>query len=210
MEFKEKVLQVLKTKAKSLGFNEKELAGVLESLLVNLAEDSKDEEINTAVENILPFLKVSQSATNRIVNAEKAKLKKPESVNSTTTESTEEKPTEEDEPAWFKNYRQQTDARIQQLLNEKTMETRREVYSKQLEGLSEKHKKIKLMDFERLSFKDDEDFTSYIEEQKPLIEELIQDTSNDNLGRMRQPFAGNATHSGSKPSEEQLLKVFGK
>lgn len=210
MEFKEKVLQVLKTKAKSLGFNEKELAGVLESLLVNLAEDSKDEEINTAVENILPFLKVSQSATNRIVNAEKAKLKKTESVNTTTTESTEEKPTEDDEPAWFKNYRQQTDARIQQLLNEKTMETRREVYSKQLEGLSEKHKKIKLMDFERLSFKDDEDFTSYIEEQKPLIEELIQDTSNDNLGRMRQPFAGNATHPGSKPSEEQLLKVFGK
>lgn len=210
MDFKEKVLQVLKTKAKALGFNEKELDGVLTALLVNLNEDTKDEEIGLAVDNILPFLKVSQSATNRIVNAEKAKLKT-ESVESTKTESKESKTTEdEDEPAWFKQYRKMNDERIQSLLNEKTTETRREIYSKQLEGLSDKHKEIKLMDFERLSFKDDEDFTSYIEEQKPLIDGLIQDTSDDTLGRMRKPFGGNVNHTGAKPSDEQLMKVFGK
>lgn len=211
MDFKEKVLQALKTKAKSLGFNEKELTGVLTALLANLEEDAEDGAIDTAVDNILPFLKVSQSATNRIVNAEKAKLKT-ESVQSTNTESTTTETTDKDdeEPAWFKQYRKMNDERIQSLLNEKTTETRREIYSKQLEGLSDKHKKIKLMDFERLSFKDDEDFTSYIEEQKPLIDELIQDTSDDTLGRMRKPFGGNVNHTGAKPSDEQLMKVFGK
>ena len=68
-----KVLSVLKTKVKALGFSRSELKGVAASIADNLdlKDDASDEEIDSAiddaVEDAMPFLKISQSAAQRAI-----------------------------------------------------------------------------------------------------------------------------------------------
>ena len=71
------VIQVLKPKAISLGFSKEELEVVANQIKATLPENATDEQIDAAVEAAIPYLKVSQTAVNRIVNAAKDKEKSP-------------------------------------------------------------------------------------------------------------------------------------
>ena len=74
-----KVLTVLKTKAKQLGFSYQELKSVAAKIADNLEleDDASDEDVNSAIENAvddaMEFLSVSQSAAQRAIANYKAK-----------------------------------------------------------------------------------------------------------------------------------------
>ena len=74
-----KVLTVLKTKAKQLGFSYQELKSVAAKIANNLEleDDASDEDVNSAIENAvddaMEFLSVSQSAAQRAIANYKAK-----------------------------------------------------------------------------------------------------------------------------------------
>ena len=74
-----KVLSVLRTKAKQLGLNYKELKGVAAKIADNLEleENASDEDVNSAIEDAvdeaMTFLSVSQSAAQRAIANYKAK-----------------------------------------------------------------------------------------------------------------------------------------
>lgn len=74
-----KVLNVLKTKAKQLGFSRSELKGIAEKISDNLdvAEDASEEDedsaINEAVDDAMEFLNYSQSAAQRAISNFKKK-----------------------------------------------------------------------------------------------------------------------------------------
>ena len=74
-----KVLSVLKTKGKQLGFSYQELKGVAAKIADNLEleDDASDEDVASAVENAvddaMEFLSVSQSAAQRAIANYKAK-----------------------------------------------------------------------------------------------------------------------------------------
>lgn len=74
-----KVLTVLKTKAKQLGFSYQELKSVAAKIAGNLEleDDASDEDVNSAIENAvddaMEFLSVSQSAAQRAIANYKAK-----------------------------------------------------------------------------------------------------------------------------------------
>lgn len=66
------VLSFLKPKAKELGFTKEELEAIAVSISSHLTdEEPSTEVINAEIDAVMPFLKVSQTAVNRIVNARK-------------------------------------------------------------------------------------------------------------------------------------------
>lgn len=76
-----KVLKVLKTKAKALGFNYKELKGIAAKIADNLdlEDDASDEDVTSAIDDAvdeaMEYLSVSQSAAQRVIADYKAKHK---------------------------------------------------------------------------------------------------------------------------------------
>ena len=74
MDRKQQVFLKLKPRVKALGFNRKELMGIAAQIADNLssADDASDDEdvnaeIDEKIEAVLPFLQVSQSYANRMV-----------------------------------------------------------------------------------------------------------------------------------------------
>ena len=78
------VLELLKTKASSLGFNKEELEGAAATIAGNLgvSEEATDEELNAAAEKAvavyLPILELSQKNANRIIQKNKEDREKAE------------------------------------------------------------------------------------------------------------------------------------
>lgn len=80
MDRKQKVLLMLKPKVKQFGFNKKELQGIAAKIADNLtsADDASDEDVNAEIEEkidaVLPYLQVSQSYANRLVEDARKRL----------------------------------------------------------------------------------------------------------------------------------------
>lgn len=193
----------MKPKTASLGFNERELEGVAATLAGNLKEDATEEQIDAEIEKILPLLKVSQSAVNRIVNAEKEKLIPPTPApaagtipvpqQGAPTQQTQTPPAGEAEPAWFKTYREEQERKFRELTEAKTKENRRVTFEAMLKELRPKQKEAMLKDFDRISFKDDADFEAYRAEKQVSIDEIVQELANEGLSKLTPPQGGGST-----------------
>lgn len=195
---KTKVLQRLKPKSASLGFSQTELDGVAATLAGNLTEDANDEQIDSEIEKVLPFLRMSQSMATRVINAEKEKSKKQE-----PTPGSDKKPTDDDEmPAWYKKEKEEQKALIDSLLNANKSKDRKAAFELKLEGLLPKQKEAKLKDFDRISFKDDEDFNSYITEQDEVLKGIKQELADKGLETIVPPGSGGK----SSTDEEAFIK----
>ena len=211
---KTKVLSLLKPKTASLGFTTEELDGVAENIARTLKEDATEEQINQAIESVLPFLQMSQKAVTRIVNAKEEKSKKERDEEARKKAEDEEAAkkakekggggTEDEEPAWFKTFREQQDARFAAIDKEKVSVKRIAVFEEIVKDLPEKQKASELSTFKRLvsTFKDDEDFNSYMEEKKTSIGEMVQENANLGLSGLTKP-GGGSTKLGDKPASEE-------
>lgn len=186
MEVKELILKGLKTKCASFGFNESELKSVAETLSNNLSEeDAKDEEkINAQIEAVIPFLKVGQQQANRIVtqskkNDDEAKKKAEEDAKKKAEEEKAKKHADE-EPEYFKKYREMMEGRLKQLEDEKISNSRKTKLESLLKDsgiFGERAMKT----FSRMSFKDDDDFESFLEDTKKDLETYTKDKSQASL-----------------------------
>ena len=73
MDRKQQVLLKLKPKVKAFGFNKKEVMGIAARIADNLTstDDASDEDVNAeieaAIDAVLPYLQVSQSFANRVI-----------------------------------------------------------------------------------------------------------------------------------------------
>lgn len=185
---KTKVLQRLKPKTASLGFSQTELDGVAESISGNLTDESTEEQIESAIDAILPFLKVSQSLATRVINAKKEELEK--QYNKKEPDKGSPDKDDKGEPEWFKSYREKTEKEIADLKFVGVAKSRKDLFEATLEGLPEKQKLSKLRDFDRIQFKDDADFTGYLEEQKEVVKDIKQELSESGLESIEIPGSG--------------------
>ncbi|MFV0536830.1 MAG: hypothetical protein ACK5M3_05580 [Dysgonomonas sp.] len=205
---KTKVLALLKPKAKPLGFTEEELDGVAANLAGNLTDQSTDEQINTAIDSVIPFLKVSQTAVNRIVNAQKPK---PDPSKPTDPPTDPIKPAggNDDEPSWFKAYREAQEKRIEQLESKNIGEQRRSIFEAKLEGLLPKQKEDMLDDFNLISpsFKTDEEFNAYLLRKEGRISEIKQELADEGLAKMAPPKGGGQTKSEEDEFAELMTDI---
>lgn len=202
----QKVLATLKPKTTSLGFTKEELEGVAQSIAANLTDETTEEQIASAVESVIPFLKVSQSVATRVINAAKKKETHPKETEDVDDDAKSKVSTKNEEPEWFKAYREQNDKKLSALIEGKTLETRKALFSKKLEGLTDQQKERKLKDFDRMSFADDDDFTSYLSEVEEAVKDEVQMNSNQELGNFGQPFRGRKTKA--EISDDEISEVI--
>ena len=200
---KTKVLQALKPKAASLGFNNEELEGFAAAIAQNLASDATDETISTQIEAFLPFLKLSQSAVNRIVNADKAKTQKErEEAEAKTKEEAEKKAKEAEEaekgknkPEWekaievlTKNQAELTQS-IKSFLGEQTSKTLSEKLSETLKAKNIPDWYTTPATAGRV-FKDETEMTSFAETLGNSWETAKQDLANKGFNETTPPETG--------------------
>lgn len=113
---KEKILSMLKTKYSDLGFSKQVLDGVAAYLAKTVTEEAQIEAVVTDVE---PILRTLQSDTDRMrtelnsVKTQNEDLKK--KIESTTKQDDTKK---EEEPEWFKAYKEQQESRFNQIKQE--------------------------------------------------------------------------------------------
>lgn len=144
MDRKQQVFVKLKLKAKALGFNSKELKGIAAKIADNLEsqEDASEEDVNAEIdekiEAVLPYLTFGQSQANRLLDEWKKNHPEAEAdddqddntPDDTPKPASKKKPQDkeenkDEEPAWFKTYREQQEARFAALEGEKVAESRK-------------------------------------------------------------------------------------
>lgn len=187
---KTKVFAKLKPKAVSLGFTEMELQGVAARIADNLnSEDATDEDIDAQVDAVIPFLSLGQTMATRVIN--KTKPIKPVETDPDKEDKSgsQTPPTAEDEPSWFKNYRETQEKRIAAIENEKVSTSRHS----QLEAIVKDAGAFgvkTLKDFSRMNFESDDAFNEYLEDTRADAQVFKQEGANNALANMGKPAGG--------------------
>ena len=183
----EKILAGLKTKFPGVD------SKILERIAKKKAETTtKEEEVKTVVDGVTFQSILESEGDRRADEAQKTAVtnyeKKYKLKDGKPTEP-QEPPhkTNTDEPpqggAWEQvmeklNKMEQTNNELQQRLNgfetEKLGNQRKQKFEALFEGASDKLKERYMRNYDRLSFKDDEDFNGWLDTQKPFIDEDIK------------------------------------
>lgn len=221
MDRKQQVLLKLKPKVKAFGFNKKELMSVAAKIADNLtsADDASDEDVNaeidTQIDAVLPYLQVSQSFANRVIEENRKKNDDDdetddddddESSNTTNRQpgsnkkNPKDKGKSDEEPAWFKAYREQQDARFAAIEGEKTTTSRKAKLEAVLKDSGTFGTRT-LKSFGKMSFENDEEFEKFLSEVTEDLKTYNQERADAGLSTMGTPPAA----GGGKPKESEVI-----
>ena len=198
---KEKILQALKTKYKSLGFGDKAFDGVATFLAITVTEETA---IETAIAGVEPLLKSFQSdADTRVTSAvAKAKAEKEPGEGGSSKEPKEPKKEGDDIAAIVAAAVKSAIEPIQQELSgfkgQKTFETRKQALETRLKDAPEVYRNTVLEDFPSVNsgLKSEEDFNTYLENKAAKAAEVAQSLADQGLGANRKPFVATTTKEG--------------
>lgn len=219
MDRKQQVLLRLKPKVKAFGFNKKELMSVAAKIADNLTptDDASDEDVNaeidTAIDAVLPYLQVSQSFANRVIEENRKKNDDDEtddddddeSSNSTNRQpgSNKKKPQNkgknDDAPEWAKGLVQTVQIlndEIAALKGEKVTTTRREKLESLLKDAGTFGTRT-LKSFNKMKFENDEEFEEFYSEVEEDLKSYNQERADAGLSSL-----GNPPGAGSKKQEK--------
>lgn len=212
---KTRVLNILKPKIKDLGFKEEDLAEAIESIANGLNPEATDEDIEAKVNLVVPFLKVSQKAVTRIVNATPKPTPTPTPQPQPQPQPS---PTPEDPFEKFKAWQEEQDKKhkeeidtlkkqVTDLTAKDLLKNRTAKFTELLANLPEKQKASQLKDFNRVAgtFKDDAEFDAYIAEKKTDIEGLVQEMTD--AGMVQTPPGGGTGGSGDKNEFAEAIEA---
>lgn len=218
MNIQDLVFSILKPKVASLGFNAKEVKGIAAAIADNLdiAENATEEEatsrINESVGAIIPILQIGQSQSNRLLDAYKAAhpIKK-EGDGDGDGEGGKKNDGSNNEPSNKQND-EQTKLMAQMMETMKAMQSELNNLKTTNITTSRKAKLEALVkdkgafgsrivkNFERMSFKDEEEFDAFMEEVKEDVTAYDKERSEAGLGTM----GGKPNPQGGSGSEDKL------
>ncbi len=210
-----KVLETLKTNKdiKALGFSRKELKGIAANVADKLelkddaTDDDVDEAVSDAIDNVLPFLKFTQSAVDRQVQEYKNSHPKDddddnddddepkEPVNKKPSKNRKDGGDDDDKSALneLKALFEQSFSKLTERMDAYEIKSkasnRRAKVEKMLKDTG-KFGERKLRAFSRMSFEDEESFEDYLDELQEEIDEENQERSNKGLETLGNPPAG--------------------
>lgn len=227
MDRKQKVLLMLKPKVKAFGFNKKELQGIAAKIADNLTstDDASDEDVNAEIEEkidaVLPYLQVSQSYANRLVEDARKKndddepdddddddepiqkgKRQPGSKSNKTN-----KDEKDDAPAWAKGLADIAEAvkalsgEIATLKGEKVTTTRKTKLTELLKDSGSYGNRI-LKSFDRMKFETDEEFDDFYSEVEEDLKAYNQERADAGLATLGNPPA--AGGKGGKKEDEVI------
>lgn len=220
-----KVLEMLKTNKdiKALGFSRKELKGIAANVAdkLKLEEDATDEDVSEAISNaiddVLPLLKLTQSAVDRQVQDYKRSIEDDDDDDDDDKEPNRRSPSQKNPKskkdsddadsatlAALKELTQVVTAlqgEVNTLKTGNTTNSRRAKVEKLLTDTG-KFGERQLKAFSRMSFKDEEEFEEYLEDLKEDIEAENQERADRGLGKL-----GNipAPDKNQNNKEEELM-----
>lgn len=220
MDLKKKVFLKLKTGAQAFGYKRDELMSVAAHIADNLkldenaSEEDVEDAVDAAVSSCIPFLKYGQSMATRVINDSKSKddhddddddddddnSQKPSPKKSSKTISTPKDET----PAWVKELQKSVEtlaSQVETMKGEKVTTGRKERLSKLLADTGT-YGEAALKNFERMSFKDDDDFDDYFTSVEEDLAKFKQQMADSGLAHLTNP----PTPKQDKPKGED--KVF--
>lgn len=221
MDRKQQVLLRLKPKVKAFGFNKKELMSVAAKIAGNLtsADDALDEDVNaeidTAIDAVLPYLQVSQSFANRVIEEYR---KKNDDDDDETDDDTDDEPANptnrqsgsnkknpqnkgknDDAPEWAKGMMQTIEAlsgKISALEGEKLTTSRKSKLEALLKDAGTFGTRT-LKSFSKMKFENDEEFEEFYSEVEEDLKAYNQERADAGLSSL-----GNPPGAGSKKQEK--------
>lgn len=206
---KHRVFQLLKTKASSFGFNKDELMGVAEVISNNqaLSDDSTDEEVNAQIDAVIPFLHVGQKQANRIV-AQTKPSPNDDAGNGGGAKPSVTEPKQDDEPAWFKAYREKQEERIR-AIEQKDTASQRDAKLQELLKDTGAYGKTILASAKRMNFQSDEDFNEWLSEVETDLQAYRQELGDKALGDNAKPNASSGGSGNNKQvaSEDEIKEL---
>lgn len=193
MDKTQQVLEVLKPRVKALGFNKKELEGVAKQIAnnLNLSEDASDEDVTTAISTqidaVVPFLQFGQSQANRVIESFKKTITPKEEETEPIAEIKEKESNEmaqamKDLLAVVSGLKED----VKTLRGEKIQDNRKN----RLENLIKDtgtFGALTMKQFSRMSFKDDEEFDTYMDEVEADLKAFNQERADAGLKALGQP-----------------------
>jgi len=194
------VMQILKPKVKSLGFNAAELKSVAERLANNLtAADDADEdeikaEIETAVTAAVPYLEMAQRNANRIIEDFRKKNKQTPKDENNDDDDQDDK----DTPAYVKALLKKFEG-MEERLNGLAESGRADSRKKKLEAIVKdagSYGRRILKDFEGRKFDSDDAFDEYLDDIKTDIQEYA--TEMEQAGLKGMVHNGGGSNKGNK------------
>lgn len=220
MDLKKKVFLKLKTGAQAFGYKRDELMSVAAHIADNLkldenaSEEDVEDAVDDAVSGCIPFLKLGQSMATRVINDSKPKddhdddddddddnnNQKPSPKKSSKTTSTPKDET----PAWVKELQKSVEtlaSQVETMKGEKVTTGRKERLSKLLADTGT-YGEAALKNFERMAFKDDNDFDDYFTSVEEDLAKFKQQMADSGLAHLTTP----PTPKQDKPKGED--KVF--
>lgn len=216
MDVKQQVFMRLKPKAKAFGFNKKELQGVAAKIADNLTfeEDALEEDVNASIDEkidaVLPFLQMAQAQANRIIDASrKATMIDDDDEPIQEPSAPQTKPTNtDDEPAWFKAYRELQDKRFAALEGDRIATTRKQRLESLLKntGTFGTHT---LKSFSRMKFDSDDEFDEFFAEVEDGLKSLNQERANIGLDKLGDiPVPGKEVKKENVPfSDDEIIRM---
>jgi hypothetical protein len=202
----EKVLKTLKPKVVALGFSEEELNEISSNIASGLNEEATEEEINAMISGVIPILKVSQKAVNRIVNA---KQPKPVDQQKAGQEEPEKSPQKEDLSALIANA---VRSAINPLADEITAMKAEKIQQKNMVTVREKCKHMDPEFFEAAidgrNFDTQDQVDSFCVSLEKRWNTYSQKLANEGLSRLSKPAGGQETPPDpNKPSPEVAARI---
>lgn len=202
------VLSILKPKCKALGFNLEELEGIAADIADNLEldEEASEEEINekisSEVEAVIPYLKIAQKASNRVIQNSKNN-KNPESDDNDTNagqDGVNQEKEEEKVPVWAQAIITQQKAiqtELTCLKSERETDGRRSKLKALLKDTGTFGKST-LKNFDKIKFENEADFEEFYDGVVEDLATLNQERANAGLAKL----GATAATSGNKKEKE--------
>lgn len=215
-------VQELKTKAKSFGFSDEEL----ENAVVNFSklnpnlnnEDLSDEDINSFIEAVIPLLKISQSHSDKIIRIKDNENKKAvELLTAKIKEietTTKKKPEENNEVLDAITKRLEELEKQNKSLSENLFKTQEDrlstqrlsLFKERLKDVDKSWLKSAEKQFSRMTFKDDKDFNTYLEDIVKDAQEFTQDNANRGLSSFTKIKSGNGQKEGMREIVNDVMQ----
>lgn len=211
---KDKILQAIKaTLGKTMSsINDKTLNAYVNLIADKITDES---EISEAIKPYVEVLKEFQGNINSVAaaaaTAKEKELKEAEERAKTEAAAQKaggEGKTGNEEPEWFKTFREQQEARLSAIEKEKTTSTRKQRLEEIAKDAGTLGAKI-LKDFGRMNFDSDEAFEEYLEETKADLETAKQEEADKGLLGNSRPGGGKGGVSAKEPSKEELDFALG-
>lgn len=207
---------------KALGFSRKELKGIAANVAdkLKLEEDATDEDvseaISSAIDDVLPLLKLTQSAVDRQVQDYKRSIEEDDDDDDDDKEPSRRSPSQKNPKskkdsddadsatlAALKELTQVVTAlqgEVNTLKTGNTTNSRRAKVEKLLTDTG-KFGERQLRAFSRMSFKDEEEFEEYLEDLKEDIEVENQERADRGLGKLGNIPAPDKNQNNNKEDE---------